>query len=83
MAYGLESFAAISAGRGDAVAAGRLLGAAQTLRRRKGILNTAAFEFYMIALEGLRAAGQGDALDAAIKEGLDLSVAQALEYVRD
>ena len=83
IAYGLESFVAISAGRGDAVAAGRLLGAAQTLRRRKGILNTAAFEFYMIALEGLRAAWQGDALDAAIKEGLDLTVAQALEYVRD
>jgi hypothetical protein len=68
--------------QGDAVAAGRLLGAAQTLRRRKGLLNLGSFEFYMIPVGALRGSGLGDALDAAIQEGRDLTVAEVLEHVR-
>ena len=37
IAYGLESFVALRAGEGDVVAAGRLLGAAQRLRRAEGL----------------------------------------------
>lgn len=82
IAYGLEAFAGVRALQGDAVAAGRLLGAAQSLRRRKGMLNLGSFEFYMIPVQGLRASGLGDTLDAAIREGLDLTVPEVLEYVR-
>ncbi|WP_243075707.1 DUF4062 domain-containing protein [Microbacterium sp. SS28] len=82
IAYGLEAFAGLRAVEGDVVSAGRLLGAARQLRRRKGFLNPGSFEFYMISLGGLRAAGKGDALDAATLEGLDLPMTEVLELVR-
>ncbi len=82
MAYGLESFVGLRAAARDARGAGLLLGAARNVRRRKGFLNPGAFEFYMIPVNALREAGLGDELDAAVEEGMDLSVAQALEYIR-
>ncbi|MFH8252092.1 ATP-binding protein [Microbacterium sp. B2969] len=82
IAYGLEAFAGLRAVEGDAVAAGRLLGAAQRLRRRKGLLNPGSFEFYMIPIGALRAADQGEVLDAATRAGLDLTVAEVLDDVR-
>ncbi|GAA1982863.1 ATP-binding protein [Microbacterium pumilum] len=82
IAYGLEAFVGLRALQGDAVAAGRLLGSAQTLRRRKGLVNLGSFEFYMIPLGSLRTGGRGDELDRAIEEGHDLTVSDVLEYVR-
>ncbi|MEU1972081.1 DUF4062 domain-containing protein [Microbacterium sp. NPDC019599] len=82
IAYGLEAFVGVRAGQDDPVAAGRLLGAAQALRRRKGISNPRAFEFYMVPLQALRLAGLGDELDRATQEGLALTVAEALDDVR-
>ena len=82
IAYGLEAFVGLRALQGDAVAAGRLLGAAQTLRRRKGLVNLGSFEFYMIPLGALRTAGHSDELDRAIEEGHELTVSDVLEYVR-
>ncbi len=83
VAYGLEGFVGLHARRGDARAAGLLLGAAQTLRRHKGIVNPGAYEFAMVPLGALRAAGSGDVLDAAIADGRQLTVAEALEHVRE
>ncbi|WES62795.1 DUF4062 domain-containing protein [Microbacter sp. GSS18] len=83
IAYGLEAFVALKAAAGDAAGAGRLLGAAQTLRRRKGILNPGAFEFYMIPLGALREAGLGDEIDRAAAAGAELSVTDVLGDVRD
>jgi hypothetical protein len=82
IAYGLEAYAGLRALQSDPVAAGRLLGAAQRLRRRKGLVNLGTFEWYMIPVGALRAAGAGDALDAAIAEGLELTVAEVLDHVR-
>lgn len=82
IAYGIEAFVGLKAIQGDAFEAGRLLGAAQALRRRKGILNPGAFEFYMIPLGALRAGGHGDELDRGIAEGSALSVTEALHSVR-
>ena len=82
IAYGIEAFVGLKAIQGDAFEAGRLLGAAQALRRRKGILNPGAFEFYMIPLGALRAGGHGDDLDRGIAEGSALSVTEALHSVR-
>ncbi|HKP14498.1 MAG TPA: hypothetical protein VJT85_00470, partial [Gemmatimonadaceae bacterium] len=82
VAYGLESFVGVRAARGDASAAGRLLGAALRLRRRKGILNPDAFEFYMVPLQALRDAGRGDEIDVAIREGLELPVEAVLDDAR-
>lgn len=82
IAYGLEGFVGVRAAQGDAVAAGRLLGTALRLRRRKGILNPGAFEFYMVPLEALREAGRGEELDSAIREGSELSVEEVLGDAR-
>ncbi len=83
VAYGLEGFVGLRAGRGDVREAGLLLGAAETLRRRKGIVNPGAYAFAAVPLGALRAAGAGDALDAAVEEGRGLTVAEALAHVRD
>ncbi|MEU1972079.1 DUF4062 domain-containing protein [Microbacterium sp. NPDC019599] len=83
LAYGLEAFVGLAAAEGDARKAGLLLGAAQTVRRRKGFLNPGAFEFYMIPLTALRDGSLGEELDRCIAEGAGLTVDQALEHVRD
>lgn len=82
VAYGLEAFVGVRAAQGDATAAGRLLGAALRLRRRKGILNPDAFEFYMVPVQALRDAGRGDEIDRAALEGLELSVEAVLSDAR-
>lgn len=83
IAYGLEGFVGLAAWEGDARRAGLLLGAARALRIRKGIFNSAAFEYYMIPLATLREQGAGSALDAATEEGRALTIGEALEHVRD
>lgn len=82
VAYGLEAFVGVRAAQGDAASAGRLLGAALRLRRRKGILNPGAFEFYMVPLQALRDVGRGDEIDSATAEGLELSVDAVLGDAR-
>jgi predicted ATPase len=83
VAYGLEGFVGLRAAAGDARAAGLLLGAAQNLRRRKGILNPAAFEFYMIPVAALRESGEHPEFDEAIARGSTMSVDEVMPYVRD
>ncbi|RZI94199.1 MAG: tetratricopeptide repeat protein, partial [Microbacterium sp.] len=83
VAYGLEGFVGLAARAGDAHTAGLLVGAAEALRMRKGILNPGAFEFHTLVLGGLREAGSGDELDRAAAEGRSLTVDQALAHVRD
>ncbi|MCR2793545.1 DUF4062 domain-containing protein [Microbacterium sp. zg.Y625] len=81
IAYGLETFVAVHAARGDVVAAGRLLGAAERLRRRTGLGNRGAFDYHTAPLQALRDAGKGDELDAAVAEGREMSVAEVLSLV--
>jgi len=83
IAYGLEGFVGMRAAQSDAQAAGLLLGAAHALRVRKGLFNPGAFEFFLVPVQTLRDAGHGAALDAAFEEGRELTVAEALAYVRD
>jgi hypothetical protein len=82
LAYGLEAYVGLRAAQRDARGAGLLLGAAQTLRRRKGVLNPGAFEFFMIPVGALRDAGLGDEFDRATTEGMSLTLSEALELVR-
>ena len=83
IAYGLEAYVGLRAMTGDVAGAGRLLGAAQSLRRRKGILNPDAFEFYMIPLGAVREAGRGEELDRAVAEGLTIPLTEALAHVTE
>jgi len=81
IAYGLEGLVAIRAARGDAEGAGLLLGAAQRLRRRTGLLNPAELTLYGPVVESLRQGGGADALDAAILAGADLPVPEVVARV--
>jgi tetratricopeptide (TPR) repeat protein len=78
LAYGLEGMVAIAALAGDIDRAGRLAGAARALRERSGLHNGPMFTFHQAYLDQLVAEGAGPRLDAAIVEGRELSVEQAV-----
>jgi hypothetical protein len=59
VAYGLEGLAAVRAAQGDATQAGLLVGAAQSLRRRTGLLNPAGLALYGPLVEALRRPARG------------------------
>ena len=81
VAYGLEGLAAVRAAQGDAAQAGLLVGAAQSLRRRTGLLNPAGLALYGPLVEALRAGGASETLNAAMAEGADLPVAEVIARV--
>jgi hypothetical protein len=81
IAYGLEGLAGVRAAQGDARQAGLLVGAAQSLRRRTGLLNPAALALYDPLVDELRRRGKSATLDAAIAEGGELPVAEVVARV--
>jgi predicted ATPase len=80
VAYGLEGLAAIRAAQGDPQQTGLLVGAAQRLRRRTGLLNPAGLLFGPF-VDALRQRGDAATLDAAILEGADLPVGEVVARV--
>jgi predicted ATPase len=80
VAYGLEGLAAIRAAQRDPEQTGLLVGAAQRLRRRTGLLNPAGL-LYGPFIEALRAGDDAAALDAAILEGAELPVSEVVARV--
>ena len=78
LAYGLEGMVAVAALSGDVERAGRLAGAARALRERSGLHNGPMFTFHQAYLDQLRATGSGAQLDAAVAEGRELTVEQAV-----
>ncbi|MET0782671.1 MAG: AAA family ATPase, partial [Microbacterium sp.] len=81
IAYGLEGLAAIRAARRDAEHTGLLLGAAQRLRRRTGLMNPAGLSLYSPLVDTLRESGRSAALDTAIAVGEGLPVSEVLARV--
>ncbi|WP_314505866.1 DUF4062 domain-containing protein [uncultured Microbacterium sp.] len=81
IAYGLQGLTGIRAARGDASQTGLLLGAAQRLRRRTGLVNTAGFTLEGPFVAALREHGGAAALDAAAAEGAELPIAEVLARV--
>ena len=81
IAYGLEGLAGVRAAQGDAAQTGLLVGAAQSLRRRTGLLNPESLNLYGPLVEALRANGGSETLDAAIAEGGELPVAEVVARV--
>ncbi|MEI3865767.1 DUF4062 domain-containing protein [Microbacterium sp. CCNWLW134] len=79
VAYGLEGLLGVAAARGQARRAGRLMGAAQTLRRRTGIVNLAGFALFDPAVAALRAGGGGDEFDTGVVEGERMRVSEVLD----
>lgn len=81
IAYGLEGFVGLRAMESDARGAGILLGAAQTLRLRKGLMNPSAFAFFAGPVQQLRAQRGAEELDEAIAQGRELSISEAIARV--
>ena len=81
IAYGLEGLAGVRAAQGDAARAGLLVGAAQSLRRRTGLLSPESLNLYGPLVDALRANGGSETLDAAIAEGGELPVAEVVARV--
>jgi predicted ATPase len=87
VAYGLEGCIGVAALQGDVERAGRLLGAAQSLRERVGLFNPAAFTFHSQLVAHIRA-GQGAELfeqgyQAGRRMSADEAVEEALALTRD
>ncbi|MET0783614.1 MAG: DUF4062 domain-containing protein [Leifsonia flava] len=80
VAYGLEGLAAIAAAAGDVERAGRLAGAATSLRERSGLYNAPTFSFHETFLAPLRASDAADTLAAAVAEGERMSSETATAY---
>ncbi|WP_431247206.1 hypothetical protein [Leifsonia xyli] len=79
VAYGLEGMVAVAALAGDASRAGRLLGAARSLRERTGLHNAPAFSFHQLFVDRMLEAGADrDAFDAGLADGRTLSVEDAV-----
>ncbi|MGO4594554.1 DUF4062 domain-containing protein [Leifsonia sp. 2TAF2] len=78
IAYGLEGLAAVAALAGDVDRAGRLAGAAHALRERSGTHNGPTFTFHQRYLDRLAAVSPAGRLAAAVAEGRELTVEQAV-----
>ncbi|SEH72083.1 Predicted ATPase [Leifsonia sp. CL154] len=78
IAYGLEGMAAVAAVGGDVDRAGRLAGAAHALRERSGTHNGPTFTFHQRYLDRLAATAPSGRLAAAVAEGRELTVEQAV-----
>ncbi len=78
IAYGLEGLAAVAAQAGDVDRAGRLSGAARALRERSGTHNGPTFTFHQRYLDRLAAVAPHERLAAAVAEGRELTVEEAV-----
>ncbi|MEL4320528.1 DUF4062 domain-containing protein [Leifsonia sp. YIM 134122] len=80
VAYGLEGLVAIAAAAGDVERAGRLAGAARSLRERSGLYNAPTFSFHEAYLAPLRSSDAADTLTAAVAEGERMTSESATAY---
>lgn len=79
VAYGLEGLVSIAASSGDAERAGRLLGAAETLREQTGLEGAPTFSFHRALVEPIIAGEQGAAFEAARIVGRGMAVGDVVE----
>lgn len=80
VAYGLEGLVAVEAARGDVVRAGRLLGASEVLRERRGLYNVPSFTFHRPAVDAILAGPHAGELLAARSAGRGLGAETAVRY---
>ena len=82
VAYALDGLAAVAAMRGRATDAGMLLGFADELRRRHGIVNAAGFRPQAAAIDALRAGAQRGEFDEARARGGTVGITEVMDVVR-
>ncbi len=82
IAHGLEGFLAIAAARGEIENAGRLAGAARTLRERTGLYNPWVHIFEHEIVERIRSSSDAAAFQSAFEEGRRMSFGEAVALAR-
>lgn len=80
VAYGLEGLIAIAAAEGEIQRAGRLLRAAEALRRQTGLYNATSFSFHQHYLAPILAGDDASDLEAARTEGRDMSMEDVVAF---
>ena len=80
VAYGLEKLIAIAAAEGEIQRAGRLLRAAEALRRQTGLYNATSFSFHQHYLAPILAGDDVSDLEAARTEGRDMSIEDVVAF---
>jgi hypothetical protein len=79
MAYGLEGLFAVAAAVGHVKQAGRLLGAAEDTRARKGLLGSGWFSYHQQILAQLEASPAADEFTIAREEGRRADIAEVVQ----
>lgn len=80
IAYGLEGLVATAASAGEIERAGRLLGAAESLREQSGLYNAPSFSFHDRWVAQILASDGAVLFERARKEGRTLSAANAADF---
>ena len=80
VAYGLEALTAIAAQTGDVVRAGRLFGAALSLREQTGLFNAPSISFHRAWVGPLQGGAQAAEFAKGEAEGRRLGVRAAVSY---
>lgn len=78
VAYGLEGLVAIAAVTGEPARAGRLLGAAETLRARTGLYTGPAFSYHQRYVDPILCTGEASEFEAARTVGRALPIREAV-----
>jgi hypothetical protein len=82
-AYGLEAMSAVAAVTGDLDRAGRLFGAAETVRERKGLMTGGTFSLHGQILEQALAAGGTEVFDEGRRAGRSADLADMVALAMD
>lgn len=80
VAYGMEAMTALAAQSGDALRAGRLYGASQTLRQQAGLYNAPSISFHRAWVGPLQNGPLAAEFEKGEREGCRLGVRAAVSY---
>jgi tetratricopeptide (TPR) repeat protein len=80
VAYGLEGLVAIAASSGAVERAGRMLGAAETLRALSGLRNSAAQALYQPFVDAIEAGAHAEEFERGRAAGRELTQDEAVEF---
>ena len=79
LAYGIEGMSAVAAATGDVERAGRLFGAAEAVRSRKGLTTGGSFSLHGRILERALASGGAEVYEAGRRAGRTAELADMVE----
>ncbi|WP_457100456.1 ATP-binding protein [Microbacterium sp. P5_E9] len=80
IAYAVEGLCAVAASQGDVVVAATLAGAAETIRQRITMYDTAQFVYHLRYLDAATAPAEEAAVREAMRRGREMSALEAAEF---